>query len=171
MVTEHPTYRVAILGATGLVGQRLIQHLAKHPWFRIERLCASDRSAELPYGEVAPWHLASPCPDSAAAMTVTTIEPDPSIHIAFSALDAAVAEDAEPAWAAAGVSVFSNARSHRMAPDVPLVIPEVNPDHLELARRGNGYTIGAYRSMSSWHHPPARISAFSPVWRPRTWIP
>ena len=139
------TYRVAILGATGLVGQRLIQHLAEHPWFRIERVCASDRSAGLPYGEVAPWHLASPCPDSVAATTVTSIEADSSIDIAFSALEATVAEDAEPAWAAAGVSVFSNARSHRMAPDVPLVIPEVNPDHLELLevqRAGRGFPPG-----------------------------
>jgi aspartate-semialdehyde dehydrogenase len=145
MATEESTYRVAILGATGLVGQRLIQHLAEHPWFRIERVCASDRSAGLPYGEVAPWYLASPCPDSVAGMTVTTIEPDPSIHLAFSALDATVAEEAEPAWAAAGVLVFSNAHCHRMAADVPLVIPEVNPDHLELLevqRAGRGFPAG-----------------------------
>jgi len=123
---------VAILGATGNVGQRLLEQLEGHPWFEVVRLCASERSAGRAYGEACEWRLSSPLSDTFAALEVHTSEPVPGIDIAFSALDAAVATTVEPAWAALGTTVFSNASSYRMAPDVPLVISEVNPEHLDL---------------------------------------
>ncbi|MEZ4415978.1 MAG: aspartate-semialdehyde dehydrogenase [Gemmatimonadota bacterium] len=137
-----PKKRVAILGATGNVGQRLIEHLAGHAWFEVVRVCASERSAGRSYREACDWRLPSPLPEAVARLEVADMTPDPSIDLAFSALDAAVADTVEPAWAQAGVAVFSNARSYRMAPDVPLVITEVNADHLELLpaqRRARGF--------------------------------
>ncbi len=124
--------RVAILGATGNVGQRLIEHLDEHPWFDVVRLCASERSAGRPYRDACDWRLAARLPDRLAGLRVETADPVDGIDLAFSALNASVAESVEPAWAAAGAMVFSNARSYRMAADVPLVIPEVNPNHLKL---------------------------------------
>jgi len=126
---------VAVLGATGTVGQRLVQLLADHPWFRIEALCASERSAGRAYGEAARWMLNGDPPANVAGITVSGLEPIDGVAVAFSALDARVAGDAELSWARAGSLVSSNARNHRMADDVPLVIPEVNADHLELLDR------------------------------------
>ena len=134
---------VAVLGATGSVGQRFVALLADHPWFEIAALTASARSAGKPYGEVVSWVLPTPPPAAAAGMVVQPTEPAPitSCPMVFSALDAEVAGPAELAFAAAGSMVVSNARSHRMDPDVPLVVPEINGDHLSLiaaARRDAG---------------------------------
>ncbi len=126
---------VAILGATGAVGQRLVSLLFGHPWFKPVALCASERSTGRPYGQATKWILAEPMPAAAAAMQVRSCAPFPGPVIAFSAMDAEAATDIEEDWAASGRLVVSNARSHRMRNDVPLVIPELNADHLALARR------------------------------------
>ena len=127
---------VGILGATGTVGQRFIQLLANHPWFNITWLAASDRSAGKPYAEACNWKLDTPLPARIAAMVLQPNTPDASTtplpRIIFAALDAAVARELEPQFAAAGCAVISNSSAFRMAPDVPLVIPEVNANHLEL---------------------------------------
>jgi aspartate-semialdehyde dehydrogenase len=123
---------VAVLGATGAVGQRLVSLLGSHPWFEPVALCASERSVGKPYLEATKWLLPSPPPPFAREATVLPCEPDPRWRIAFSALDAEAATEVEEAFARAGIVVASNARSHRMRPDVPLVVPEVNPDHLAL---------------------------------------
>jgi aspartate-semialdehyde dehydrogenase len=135
---------VAILGATGAVGQRFIQQLEKHPWFKITRLFASPRSAGKPYGEAVNWVLDRPLSADLAQLQVEALplagEGLGETRIAFSALTADLAGEVETQLAASGVHVFSNASSHRMDSLVPLVVPEVNPDHLELvpeaARQG-----------------------------------
>jgi aspartate-semialdehyde dehydrogenase len=129
--------KVGILGATGMVGQRFIQLLAHHPWFEIAWLAASDRSAGKPYGEACRWKLDTPLPAHIAAMTLAPNTPEltPSSElprILFAALDAAVAHELEPKFAAAGCAVISNSSAFRMTNDVPLVVPEVNADHLAL---------------------------------------
>lgn len=123
---------VAILGATGAVGQRLVSLLFKHPWFTPVLLCASERSAGKSYAEAVQWILNEPMPAKAATMKVATCTPNLSVRLAFSALDADIAVKAEGEWARAGVLVASNTRCHRMDKDVPLVVPEVNSDHLAL---------------------------------------
>lgn len=123
---------VGILGATGVVGQQFVSRLARHPWFRASWLAASDRSEGRTYSSVAPWRLPVPIPDDAAARTVEACRPGIGPRVVFSALDASVAGDIESAFAAAGHFVVSNARNHRMDPLVPLLIPEVNADHLRL---------------------------------------
>lgn len=127
--------RTAILGATGAVGQKFIELLAHHPWFEIAHLAASERSEGKTYGKACRWQQATPMPEHVAAMPVTDVDPSKDMDLVFSALSASVAEDVETSWAASGVPVFSNARNHRMAPDVPLLIPEVNAQHLELVRK------------------------------------
>jgi aspartate-semialdehyde dehydrogenase len=131
---------VGILGATGTVGQRFIQLLEAHPWFEIEWLAASDRSAGKSYAEAAKWHLSTPLPARIAHMKVAPSTPDGSTpKLIFAALDAAAAKDIEPAFAAAGCAVVSNSSAFRMAEDVPLVIPEVNGDHTELIKSQKWY--------------------------------
>jgi aspartate-semialdehyde dehydrogenase len=123
---------VGILGATGVVGQQFVARLARHPWFRPIWLAASDRSEGKAYGAVAPWRLAVPVPDALAPKTVEACVPGRGPRVVFSALDASVAGDIEQAFAAAGHLVVSNARNYRMDPLVPLLIPEINADHLAL---------------------------------------
>lgn len=124
---------VAVLGATGAVGQRFVSLLDGHPWFRVAALAASERSAGKPYAQAVRWFLPDPMPAWAAGMTVTPCDPARAqAAVAFSGLDASVAGEVEEAFARAGAAVVSNSRNHRMAPDVPLLIPEVNADHLEL---------------------------------------
>ena len=125
---------VAILGATGSVGQRFIEILHNHPWFEITALAASERSAGKKYHEAVNWLMSTPLPPTIAEMTVSECLPNLPATIAFSGLDASVAGDIELAFAKAGYIVHSNARNHRMNPDVPLLIPEVNPDHLALIK-------------------------------------
>jgi aspartate-semialdehyde dehydrogenase len=127
-------FPVSILGATGLVGQRLVQMLADHPWFEIATLAASDNSVGKRYADAANWHLGSDMPESVRKMIVQPCEPKGDAAIVFSALPGDVAGDIEEAFANAGYLISSNASNHRMDADVPLVIAEVNPDHLDLIR-------------------------------------
>jgi aspartate-semialdehyde dehydrogenase len=134
---------VGILGATGMVGQQFVRLLAGHPWLRTAWLGASERSEGRTYREAMKWRLSTPPPSDILDMNVDACTPGRAPRILFSALDAAAAKDIEPAFAAAGHIVVSNARSYRMFADVPLVIPEVNADHLTLIarqRRERGWT-------------------------------
>src|SRR5271170_7693001 len=124
--------KVGILGATGMVGQRFIQLLENHPWFRITWLAASDRSSGKRYEDAAKWRLDTPLPDRIARMVVSPAVPDGAPKIIFAALDTDIAREMEPRFAAAGCAVVSNSSAFRMHPNVPLVIPEVNADHLHL---------------------------------------
>jgi aspartate-semialdehyde dehydrogenase len=124
--------KVGILGATGMVGQRFIQLLEDHPWFEVTWLAASDRSSGKPYAEAAKWRLDTQLPERIAKMVVSPAVPEGAAKIIFAALDADIARQMEPAFAAAGCAVVSNSSAFRMHPDVPLVIPEVNADHLSL---------------------------------------
>jgi aspartate-semialdehyde dehydrogenase len=126
---------VGILGATGTVGQRFIQLLENHPWFEIEWLAASERSSGLAYAEAARWKLTTPIPERIAAMKLSPAKPDSAPKVIFAALDAAIARELEPAFAQAGHCVVTNSSAFRMQEDVPLVIPEVNADHLALIDR------------------------------------
>ena len=124
---------VAVLGATGAVGQMFVRLLADHPWFELTELAASERSAGKRYGEATRWLGGPPPPVSIQNRRVIACDPGVvSAPIVFSALDAIVAGEVEMAFASAGKFVLSNAKNHRMEPDVPLVIPEVNGDHLGL---------------------------------------
>lgn len=122
---------VGILGATGMVGQHFAALLADHPWFRVTYLAASERSAGKRYGDL-PWRLSHPLPGETAKLSVNELKPGEGPQLVFSGLDSSIAGTAEEAFAAAGHIVVSNARNHRMDPLVPLLIPEVNPDHLGL---------------------------------------
>ena len=126
---------VGILGATGMVGQQFILQLAEHPWFRPAWLAASERSEGRTYGDAAAWHLEQPPPLSITSQRVEACVPGRGPRLVFSALDANAANDIEPAFARAGHLVISNARSFRMDASVPLLIPEINPDHLSLLSR------------------------------------
>ncbi|MGA2456190.1 MAG: aspartate-semialdehyde dehydrogenase [Terriglobales bacterium] len=129
MSTKLP---VGILGATGIVGQRFIQMLEQHPWFEVSWLAASDRSEGRTYAEAARWRLKTAIPAPIANMTVSPAKPEGAPKIIFAALDAAIARELEPQFAGAGCAVVSNSSALRMQPDVPLVIPEVNGDHIRL---------------------------------------
>jgi len=123
---------VAVLGATGAVGQTFIRLLQGHPFFEITEVAASERSAGKRFREAMHWHE-GPLPEDVADLVVKTCDPaEVDAQVVFSALDASVAGEVEQAFAKAGAVVLSNARNHRMDPDVPLVIPEVNADHLTL---------------------------------------
>lgn len=133
---------VGILGATGTVGQQFIRLLERHPWFRAAWLAASERSEGRAYSEAAAWRLASPVPAGLAERRIEACVPGRGPKLVFSGLDASAAQDIEPAFAAAGHILVSNARSFRMDARVPLVIPEINADHLALIpyqRRERGW--------------------------------
>ena len=151
MKTRQP---IGILGATGMVGQRYIQLLERHPWFEITWLAASDRSSGKSYGEAAKWRLDTPLPARIANMIVSPAEPSAAANgnqtapkIIFSSIDAPIARELEPRFAAAGCAVISNSSAFRMAPNVPLVLPEVNADHLHLIeeqswrKQSGGYIV------------------------------
>ena len=123
---------VGVLGATGTVGQEFIAQLADHPWFTVNWIGASERSAGKRYRDATPWRLPALRPDRVADMIVDTVQPGQAPRLVFSALDASVAGEVETTFAQAGHIVVSNARNHRMDPLVPLVIPEINADHLQL---------------------------------------
>ncbi len=132
---------VAILGATGIVGQRFIQLLQDHPWFEISALVASDRSAGRTYRDACNWVLEGDPPDEVLDQIVQPLKPDLPARIVFSALPSPVAREAEPTFAKAGYVVCSNASAFRQDPDVPVIIPEVNGDHIKMvewqaAKRG-----------------------------------
>jgi aspartate-semialdehyde dehydrogenase len=135
---------VAILGATGSVGQKFIELLSNHPWFNIVELAASDRSAGKKYSEAVNWVMQSQLDKNISEMVVQKCEPNLKSKIVFSALDASVAGEIEEDFARNGYVVISNARNHRFDDDVPLLIPEVNPDHLDLIHQqkfGNGFIV------------------------------
>jgi aspartate-semialdehyde dehydrogenase len=126
---------VGILGATGVVGQRFIQMLERHPWFEVAWLAASDRSEGKLYGEAVRWRLKTAIPAKVAAMKVSPATPDGAPKIVFAALDASIAAELEPRFAEAGCAVVSNSSALRMKEDVPLVIPEVNGCHIQLIEK------------------------------------
>jgi aspartate-semialdehyde dehydrogenase len=132
-------FRIGILGATGVVGQRFVQLLQGHPQFEISALAASDRSQGKTYAAACTWRLPGEMPDAVREIVVQPPAPPLDCDVIFSSLPGEIATDAEPAFARAGYPVISNSSSHRMAPDVPLLIPEVNPEHLALieAQRTN----------------------------------
>ncbi len=123
---------VGILGATGIVGQRFVQMLEHHPWFEIAWLAASDRSEGRPYAEAARWKLKTAIPARVAGMQVAPATPQGAPKVIFAALDASIAAEMEPRFADAGCAVITNSSALRMQKDVPLVIPEVNHDHVKL---------------------------------------
>ena len=123
---------VGILGATGIVGQRFVQMLEHHPWFEVAWLAASDRSEGRPYAEAARWKLKTPIPARVADMKVMPATTEGAPKVIFAALDASIAAEMEPRFAAAGCAVVTNSSALRMQSDVPLVIPEVNYDHIKL---------------------------------------
>lgn len=127
--------RVGVLGATGAVGQRFVQMLDNHPWFVVTALCASERSAGKSYADACHWLLDTPMPEAVRTMIVQPTGPGPDCQIVFSGLHTAQAREMEPAFARAGYGVYSNASAFRYAEDVPLLIPEVNPEHLGLIAR------------------------------------
>ncbi len=138
-------YRVVVLGATGAVGQRFIQLLANHPWFQVTELVGSEKSAGKRYAEAVRWRFESDLPQAAGGLMVKELKPDLDCDFAFSGLDAAVAGAAEEEFARAGYPVISNSRNHRLEADVPLLIPEVNPEHLEIIpfqKKRRGYASG-----------------------------
>jgi aspartate-semialdehyde dehydrogenase len=142
---ERP-FRAGLLGATGLVGQRLVVRLRRHPWFALTALAASERSAGRPYLEAARWCLAEDPPADTGTVRRCRPEEMDDCDVVFSALDASAAREAEGRFAEAGMAVVSNSSAHRQADDVPLLVPEVNARHLDLLeaqrrRTGGGFIV------------------------------
>jgi aspartate-semialdehyde dehydrogenase len=138
-------WRAGVLGATGMVGQRLVKLLADHPWFELTAVAASERSMGKSYAEAARWHLEGPIPEAARKLMVKDPDPNLDCDFVFSALDSSVAGKAEDDFARAGYPVVSNSKNHRMDPDVPLLIPEVNASHVDAIRvqqKNRGYDTG-----------------------------
>lgn len=147
-MTSQARIPVAVLGATGMVGQRFIDLLQGHPWFELVALAASERHNGRPYAEVARWRLPnSEMPASVARLPVLACKPEaiPDVRLVFSALPGESAGEIELAFARAGIAVFSNAKNYRMEHDVPLLIPEVNADHIAALvqqRKQRNWTTG-----------------------------
>jgi aspartate-semialdehyde dehydrogenase len=134
---------VGVLGATGMVGQHFVKFLQNHPWFELTWVGASDRSAGKKYSDATTWRLDGAMPDRVANLIVEECKPGNAPRLVFSATDASVATEIERAFATSGHVVVSNSRNHRMEADVPLLVPEINPDHLNLVsrqRRERGWT-------------------------------
>jgi aspartate-semialdehyde dehydrogenase len=137
--------RAGVLGATGLVGQRIVSLLADHPWFELTEVAASERSSGKTYAEAVRWHQDAPIPAAARDLVVRSLAPTLECDFVFSALDSLVAGGAEEDFAGAGYPVVSNSRNHRMDADVPLLIPEVNAAHLDaipVQQKNRGYDTG-----------------------------
>jgi aspartate-semialdehyde dehydrogenase len=137
---------VGVLGATGAVGQRFIQLLADHPWFEVAEVAASDRSAGKTYAQACTWRLPGLPKPAVADLVVKSLDEPFTSQLLFSGLDSSVAGEAETALAHKGHAVVSNSRNHRNDPDVPLLIPEINPDHLDAIacqkkKTGGGYIV------------------------------
>lgn len=134
--------KVGVLGATGTVGQRFVQLLANHPWFEITAVTGSPRTMGRIYGEGVEWRLDGDVPAAVAELTVQATEPNLDAQVVFSGLPSAEARELEPQFATAGYYVCTNASPYRMMRDVPLLIPEVNPDHsalIDVQRRNRGW--------------------------------
>lgn len=140
-------YKIGILGATGMVGQRFIQLLEHHPWFEVTWLAASDKSSGKRYGDAVKWKLDTALPGRIADLLISPATPEGAPKIVFAALDSDIARELEPQFAAAGCAVISNSSAFRMQEDVPLVIPEVNGNHLPLIenqvwrKQSGGYIV------------------------------
>jgi aspartate-semialdehyde dehydrogenase len=137
--------RVGILGATGTVGQRLIHMMRNHPYFEVTALAASDRSEGKRFIDVCNWKLPFDMPDAVKEIKVFGCKPPLDCDLVVASLPSDIASEAEPAFAAAGYPVISNSSAFRMAEDVPLIIPEINPDHLDLIpgqKKNRGYSGG-----------------------------
>ena len=157
--------KAGILGATGTVGQRMIQLLEAHPWFEVSCVAASDNSAGKIYSQATRWMLDTEIPQAVSKMTVQACAPGLDCDLVLSGLPSNIAEETELQLAKAGMPVISNASSHRMKPDVPLLIPEINPDHLDAIESqkkrigGRGFivtnpncsTIGLVFPMAALH--------------------
>ena len=139
---------VGILGATGMVGQHFIKFLQGNPWFEVKWAGASDRSAGKKYREATSWRLDGTMPAAVADLTVEDCKPGNAPRLLFSAMDASVATEIERAFAEAGHVVVSNSKNHRMEQDVPLLVPEINPDHLQADPASSSATA-AGRGRSS----------------------
>ena len=150
-MSRHP---VAVLGATGTVGQKFIRLLANHPWFQVTVVAASPQSVGKRYADAAHWREPVPIPDAVADLVVLPSDRPVEVAVAFSALDTAAAGPIEPAWAQAGAAVVTNASPYRMDPTVPLLVPEVNPGHAATAGRpAQGRELaGRDRGQSQLHH-------------------
>ena len=138
-------WHAAVLGATGIVGQRLVNLLAEHPWFALTEVAASERSSGKTYSEAVHWHLETPIPKAARDLVVKGVEPTLDCDFVFSALNSSVAGGVEEDFARTGYPVVSNSMNHRMDPDVPLLIPEVNAAHLDaipVQQKNRGYSTG-----------------------------
>ncbi|RMH72363.1 MAG: aspartate-semialdehyde dehydrogenase [Gemmatimonadetes bacterium] len=156
-----PKIPVAILGATGSVGQKFIERLIHHPWFEITALAASDRSAGKRYRDAVNWFQQTPLPPSIGEMVIHPCKPHLEGKIVFSGLDSRVAGEIETAFAQAGYLVISNSRNHRLDADVPLLLPEVNPDHLavldqqqtpgKIVTNSNCSTMGLVMALKPLH--------------------
>jgi aspartate-semialdehyde dehydrogenase len=159
-------FNVAILGATGSVGQRFIQLLEGHPWFEVNELVASDRSSGQRYADVCDWRVSDSIPESAREKKVKALGDSLESQIVFSSLPGGLASTVEMELAAQGKQVFTNASDNRMVPDVPLVIPEVNPEHLsmiDVQRKNRGWDCGlvvANPNCSTIH----LVLALKPIW-------
>jgi aspartate-semialdehyde dehydrogenase len=138
---------VGVLGATGAVGQKFIKLLEGHPWFKVTEVAASERTSGKLYGQAVSWKQTTPIPESVRALEIRPCAPDLKCRIVFSGLDANIAGTVEDEFAQAGYVVLSNSKNHRLDADVPLVIPEVNPEHMGLIpiqrrnRKSNGYIV------------------------------
>ncbi len=153
-------YRVGILGATGTVGQRFVQLLENHPQFEITALAASERSAEKPYSEACAWKLAGEIPEYVRDIEVQPIAPPLDCDLVFSSLPSNVARETEEAFARAGFPVISNSSSYRMDEDVPLLIPEINHEHIgliDVQRKTRGFTSGFIVT-----NPNCAVASFAP---------
>lgn len=144
-INNEKKWKAGILGATGIVGQRLVKMLAEHPWFELTEVAASERSSGKRYSEAMRWHQDGPVPTAASKLIVKSLAPTLDCDFVFSALDSSIAGEAEEEFARAGYPVVSNSKNHRMDADVPLLIPEVNAAHLEAIahqRKNHGYDGG-----------------------------
>ncbi len=133
---------VGVLGATGAVGQKFVKLLENHPWFELTEVAASGRSVGKPYKEATMWRQYSPIPAAVSEILVKPCEPGLACSVVFSGLDSSVAGEIEEDFARAGCMVLSNSKNHRMDDDAPLLVPEINPDHLgiiETQRKRRGW--------------------------------
>lgn len=131
----RPKLPVGILGATGSVGQRLVQLLDKHPWLELTCVAASDKSKGKTYKEAVNWNLPTRIPEAAAKLVLQECVPNLECRLVFSALTSDIAGEIEEEFAKKGYVVISMAKNHRMQSDVPLLVPEINPDHIELVKK------------------------------------
>ncbi|MCI0420355.1 MAG: aspartate-semialdehyde dehydrogenase [Acidobacteria bacterium] len=140
-------WKVGILAATGTVGQRFIQLLENHPWFEVAELAASDRSAGKPYLQACQWKISGHVPEYVRNMKVKDCAPNLECDLVFSGLPSSMAGEVETTFAKAGYAVLSNSKNHRMDEDVPLLVPEINPEHLallEIQQKNQNYQSGGY---------------------------